>query len=531
MEDDAGLARLLQKALERAGYQVTVASNGAEGLAKYAQGSFDVIAVDQNMPVQDGLQVIRTLASRGPLPPVIMITGSGSEQIAVEAMKIGALDYVVKDVDGGYLRLLPSVIEQVIQQHRLAEDKRRTDEALQQRNRELTLLNQMSRALTATLNVDQVLATLLNDVNKLLNASSSSVWLIDSEDAELICKHAIGIQSEIVRGWKLPLGEGLSGWVALRGESLLVADAQADPRHRADADERSGLVVRSFLSVPLRAREHVLGVVNIVDTAPQRFQPSDQTLLELLAASAAIAIENARLVETLRQQTIELQARNQELDAFAHTVAHDLKNPLGQVIGYAEMTVLYHDTLTDEEKVDYAQIIARSSRKMNNIIEELLLLSEVRKSEVHSMPLDMATIVAESMVRLADMIQDSQAEITLPDQWPASLGHPPWIEEVWANYLSNAIKYGGHPPRLVLGAETAPGGMVRFWVRDNGAGIEPEAQARLFTPFTRLDQIRAQGHGLGLSITRRIVEKLGGQVGVESHSGQGSIFSFTLPGA
>jgi signal transduction histidine kinase len=109
------------------------------------------------------------------------------------------------------------------------------------------------------------------------------------------------------------------------------------------------------------------------------------------------------------------------------------------------------------------------------------------------------------------------------------LGYAPWIEEVWVNYLSNAIKYGGRPPRVELGAETQPGGLVRFWVRDNGPGIAPEAQVRLFVPFTRLDQVRAKGHGLGLSIVRRIVEKLGGQVGVISTPGQGSVFSFTLP--
>jgi two-component system, sensor histidine kinase and response regulator len=103
------------------------------------------------------------------------------------------------------------------------------------------------------------------------------------------------------------------------------------------------------------------------------------------------------------------------------------------------------------------------------------------------------------------------------------------VAEVWANYLSNAIKYGGDPPRAELGADLPADGRVRFWVRDNGPGLSPEDQARLFAPFERLHQVRAQGHGLGLSIVRRIVEKLGGEVGVESAVGQGSTFWFTLP--
>jgi PAS domain S-box-containing protein len=130
MEDDPGLARLVQKKLERVGYVVDVARDGEEGLAMYAAGSYDVMAVDQNMPARDGLEVIRILASRGPLPPTIMVTGAGDEKTAVEAMKLGAGDYVVKDVDGGYLELLPSVVEQVLHQQGLVKEKQQAEEAL-----------------------------------------------------------------------------------------------------------------------------------------------------------------------------------------------------------------------------------------------------------------------------------------------------------------------------------------------------------------------------------------------------------------
>jgi signal transduction histidine kinase len=132
------------------------------------------------------------------------------------------------------------------------------------------------------------------------------------------------------------------------------------------------------------------------------------------------------------------------------------------------------------------------------------------------------------------MIGRFRAEVALPDNWPVALGYGPWIEQVWVNYLSNAIKYGGEPPRVELGADASGDaglsqGRVRFWVRDNGPGLGEEEIGRLFVPFTRLDQARAQGHGLGLSIVRRIVEKLGGGVGVESEPGEGSLFYFALP--
>jgi two-component system sensor histidine kinase/response regulator len=151
-------------------------------------------------------------------------------------------------------------------------------------------------------------------------------------------------------------------------------------------------------------------------------------------------------------------------------------------------------------------------------------------AEVDMGPLDMAKVVDEACQRLVYMVEEYQAELVLPLEhaWPVSVGYGPWVEEVWVNYLSNALKYGGRPPRVELGATVQEDGIVRFWVHDNGPGLTPGEQGRLFTPFTQLDQARAKGHGLGLSIVRRIVEKMGGEVGVESEVGQGSTFFFTL---
>ncbi len=240
--------------------------------------------------------------------------------------------------------------------------------------------------------------------------------------------------------------------------------------------------------------------------------------------------ERKRAEEALRQRTAELQARNEELDAFAHTVAHDLKNPLGLVVGFAEALEEDRATVPNEELTRHLRTIARNVRKASSIVDGLLLLAELRKMEVQARPLDMVSIVAEAQQQLAHMIEEYQAEIVVPETWPVALGYGLWVEGVWVNYLSNAIKYGGQPPRVELGATVQLDGMVRFWVRDNGPGLAPEEQAQLFTPFTRLDQVRTKGHGLGLSIVWRIVEKLDGQVGVESEVGRGSTFSFTLPG-
>lgn len=238
-------------------------------------------------------------------------------------------------------------------------------------------------------------------------------------------------------------------------------------------------------------------------------------------------VSKRKQIEAEREQLIV------ELDAFAHTVAHDLKSPLALILGFAEMLALDFDQMPAEEVKKRLLIIEGSSRKMSNIVNELLLLASVRKlDEIPVEPLGMEAIVQESLGRFSMMIQKHQAEIILPGHdWPLAKGYGPWIEEVWVNYISNAIKYGGTPPIVKLGATVEDTGMVRYWVSDNGAGIPSEQLSLLFTQFQRLSEMRVQGYGLGLSIVQRIMSKLGGEIGVESAEGEGSVFSFTLPGA
>ncbi len=254
---------------------------------------------------------------------------------------------------------------------------------------------------------------------------------------------------------------------------------------------------------------------------------------------------------TLRERTAELEALNEQLDAFAHTVAHDIKDPLGGVIALTSLLSEYFEDLSPGAIQEYLDAISQNALRLVGIVDALLLLASVRQVEsVKTEQLDMAVIIANVQKRLAVLIDERRAVIVVPKAWPEIHSYGPWIEEVWANYVSNAIKYGGAPPRVELGfsmldtgysmldAESGaehpvssiplPASSIRFWVRDNGAGIPAAQQAQLFTKFTRLRDAEP-GHGLGLSIARNIIEKLGGEVGVESEVGQGSTFWFTLP--
>lgn len=251
--------------------------------------------------------------------------------------------------------------------------------------------------------------------------------------------------------------------------------------------------------------------------------------------------------EKLRLYALELEAQYEELDAFSYTVAHDLKNPLSTLISYSEYLGDSLGQISNEEMAAITARISQGGYALASIVDGLLLLAYVRKHDkVEIVPLDMEDIVVNVQSRFVPMIAETGAQIVTPGAWPAAMGYAPWVEEVWANYLSNALKYGGRaeegiPPRVELGFDQGgaeqkgegagdwPDSHIRFWVRDNGPGLTEAEQSQLFAEFTRLTKTRIEGQGLGLAIVRRIMDKLGGQLGVESKVGQGCTFWFSLP--
>lgn len=251
---------------------------------------------------------------------------------------------------------------------------------------------------------------------------------------------------------------------------------------------------------------------------------------EDLVARVGVHVKLSRTLRELHDRNQALTRMNDELDAFAHTVAHDLKNPLNSVVGLSQLLQdMLGDPATASQLGEIAGHISTSARKMSQIIEALLLLSGVNRQQVALQPVSMESLLDDLLnTRLRAQFEETQTQIQR-EPLPEALGYSPWIEEVWVNYLSNALKYGGRPPRIHIGTESR-GELIRYWVQDNGAGLDEAAQAKLFTPFTRLHQVTDQeGHGLGLSIVQRICQRLGGDCGVESTPGEGSRFYFELP--
>lgn len=359
----------------------------------------------------------------------------------------------------------------------------------------------------------------MNDLNDAF--ASTHVLIVDDTPANLRLLAGIlgeaGYQVRPVRDGRMALNVAQSNPPDIILLDIMMPEMDGyEVCRQLKNDERTAHIPVIFISalddVHDKIKSFSLGAVDYV-TKP--FQAEE------VLARVKNHITLHRLQQDLREQVAEL-------DAFSHTVAHDLKNPLALIIGLVDfLKIQYEDTVPDE-LIKYLDKVQKTGYRGVNIIDELLLLASVRKQDVTLSSLDMEMIIAGVQDRLAFLFADYKGELSMPTEWPAALGYAPWVEEIWANYLSNALKYGGRPPKIEIGSDLQSDGLIRFWVRDNGEGLSEEKQNVLFTEFVRLSEIQVEGYGLGLSIVQRIVEKLNGRVGVTSVEGQGSKFYFDL---
>ena len=399
-------------------------------------------------------------------------------------------------------------------------DRVRAETDLKESNQRLATLRAVDVELSRKLEVKYVLDIALDAAMRITHADAAFIGL--AEDAGIRIVHKLGQCPDSVIGQIIGPDHGITARVIRTHEAEMVPDVALDPDYYPLVSS-----TRAQITVPLLSGKHLIGVLTLECSRLDRFNQDIYETVKLLAARVAVAIDNAYIYEE-RANLVK------ELDAFAHTVAHDLKNPLNVIFGYAEMLSddLQLQAHANDAAKKYLEAINQGVHKATNIIDALLVLAGVRASgEITIEPLAMGAIVGEVLDRLAIMLGQFQAELVLPEAWPVALGYGPWIEEIWVNYITNALKYGGTPPCVELGFDRPDNQVIRFWVRDNGPGLTPDQQAQLFRPFTRVGQASVEGHGLGLSIVQRIAERLHGEVGVESEVGQGSLFYFTLPAA
>ncbi|MBW1779638.1 MAG: GAF domain-containing protein [Deltaproteobacteria bacterium] len=206
--------------------------------------------------------------------------------------------------------------------------KKEAEKALRQRNRELELLNVASGSFNSSLDLDQVLVTVLEELRRLIEVEGSTIWLVDPENNKLVCRQAAGSCAKALNGWRLEPHQGLAGWVARHGEPLNVSDTRTDTRHYKGVDERTGVESRSILGTPLITKGKLIGVIQVVDTQPGRFDASHQRLLQWLAGAASTAIENARLYEYANREIEEREKAEKNLSSSVERLRKTLNGTI-----------------------------------------------------------------------------------------------------------------------------------------------------------------------------------------------------------
>ena len=346
----------------------------------------------------------------------------------------------------------------------------------------------------------------------------------------------------------------------------LVSEVTDDHLRKVAPDGESfellrGIGFRSLLTVPLVVAGRTVAALTLANSqSERRFTQEDVAFAEELARRAALAMENARLYrevrresedhrqavdalrdlnehleQRVRERTAELEEITKELDAFASTVAHDLRAPLRVMKAFSEILVEdYSGRTLDTVGQEYARKIDRASDRMAGLVDDLLSYSRLSRQDVPIREVDLEVEIDGVMSDMGDELRAAGAEVTVERPLPRVLANEGLLAQVLANLVSNAVKFraAGRPARVRIRAEAEGADAVRLWVEDNGIGIDREHFDRIFKVFERLHSQEAYpGSGLGLAIARRSIERMGGTIGVESEPGQGSRFWIQFPAA
>lgn len=256
--------------------------------------------------------------------------------------------------------------------------------------------------------------------------------------------------------------------------------------------------------------------------------PVEISISHLMLESGNIGLGFVTDITERREAMKELELRNIELDAYAHTVAHDLNSSLMGIVGISDLLLNNKIGSDKDERDKFLNEISHRGRKMYEIIRELLIFSSLGKDDVKKETVDMTKIINSACHRLQYNIDMCEAEIKISDEIINCATYAPWIEEVWYNFISNAIKYGGQPPKINITSIREEPGYIKYSVIDSGEGISDEFKKVIFEQGNEKKDALTKGFGLGLTIVKRIIDKLDGKVEVESEIGKGSTFSFSI---
>ncbi len=399
-------------------------------------------------------------------------------------------------------------------------ERKRVEEALQARTRELALLNSAGRAFISSLELDQVLTTVLDQVRRIIEIVACSIWLVDPQSGDLVCREVSSPKDDIVRGWRLAPGQGLVGWVFQHGESLNIPDVRTNNRHFKGVDKQTDLQLRSILGVPLQTKKGVFGVLQLVDEAESRFSPDDTRLAESLATLAAIAIENARLYRQTQQDARIKTALLQEVN-------HRVKNNLMTISGLF-LAEKRHAPAGEQAAVGAA--MARLNQRLQGLAEVHSMLSRSEWSPI-SLPELFSQIIHLTLNSLLAEGQQVQVEVaqTSIEVSPRQAGN---LALVINELATNTAKYvlppdaKGTTARITVSL-ALEGNMIRIEYRDNGPGYPKEMLGLKHYDAVRSRSPGKAGLSVGLYLLQRIVTgTLGGRLSLANDNGAVTTIQF-----
>ncbi|MBS1853548.1 MAG: GAF domain-containing protein [Acidobacteria bacterium] len=378
--------------------------------------------------------------------------------------------------------------------------------------------------------LDTIKSVVRHAARELTGSDGATFVLREGENCYYADEEAI---APLWKGQRFPMTACISGWCMLHREAATIPDVYADPRIPADVYRKT--FVKSLVMVPIRSSKPIGAIGNY--WADSHTATADEVeLIQALADTTAVAIDNVQLYSELESRvqlrTRQLELANQELEAFSYTVSHDLRGPLTQIRGYAELVDIAPGIAPSEKQVEYVGRIRSTTQRMAVLIDDLIRLTKVTRTELKIEKLDLSAMARGILTRLRGVEPARKVDLRIEDGLLVQ-GDRGLLQLALENLLSNAWKYSSkqEESRIEFGSTTQPDGSPAFLVRDNGVGFEMQLASKLFVPFQRLHaEAEFHGHGIGLATVQRIIQRHGGSIWVESAKGKGTTFYFTVPG-
>lgn len=403
--------------------------------------------------------------------------------------------------------------------------------ALSNRLKEVSLLSEVGKAINQVLDLNDVLQMILSSATELLDAEEGSIMLVDSSSDDLVISNAHTIRDLELTGTRVKMGQGVAGWVASHREPLLITGpARPEFFNSLEDDSR---VVSSALSVPLIRNDELCGVLNVSDVTGEReFSEYDLRALGLFAEHAAIAIGNAQAYDKERTAVVRMEEIDRIKTEFIATVSHELRTPLTSIIGCAKTLRRRSDALSEDQRLDFLQMIESQGVRLLRMVEEILSTSRIESEES---PLRRELVEIDVLTReIVQRFETAGAKNPLRLSSTGSVvafGDPMVMEQIISNLVENAIKYSESNTPVDIEVTDSLGN-VEIKVVDRGFGIPESDLNAIFERFRQVDQSStrvAGGVGLGLYLVKKMVESHGGTILVESKVGEGSTFMVRFP--